>query len=145
MATGDINGDGYDDIVMGAPHREQDMGAVYIAYGPADVGASVDSADVQIAAPLNHARFGDGVYLEDVNADGELDLIVTAPDASVTESNQGAVYIEYGPITGDYFDEVFFGDAADLYVGSSIALSSEGVYIGAHQAGLGTGSVFLLE
>ena len=67
MASGDINGDGYDDIVMGAPHREQDMGAVYIAYGPTAVGTSVGIADIQIMAPLNHARFGDGVYLEDVN------------------------------------------------------------------------------
>ena len=145
VATGDVNGDGYDDIVMGAPHREQDMGAVYIAFGPAALGTSVASADIQIMAPINHARFGDGVYLEDVNADGELDLIVTAPDASVTEANQGAVYIEFGPLTGDYFDEVFFGDAADVHVGSSVALSSDGLYIGAHQSGLGTGEVFLLE
>jgi hypothetical protein len=144
LASGDINGDGYDDIVMGAPHREQDMGAVYIAYGPADFGTSVANADIQILAPVNHARFGAGVFLEDLNADGQLDLIVTAPDASISEANQGAVYIEYGPITGDYFDEVYFGDAADVRAGSSVAFSSMGLFIGAHQAGLGTGEVFLL-
>ena len=40
---------------------------------------------------------------------------------------------------------MFFGDAADVYVGSSIALSADGLYIKAHQSGLGTGEVFLLE
>ena len=39
------------------------------------VGTSVDTADIQIMTPLNHARFGDSVYLEDVNMDGELDLL----------------------------------------------------------------------
>ena len=145
LDTGDVNGDGYADLVMGAPHREQDMGAVYIVYGPADQGASVADADVQIEAPINHARFGDSVFLEDVNADGILDLIVTAPDASIEESNQGAVYIEYGPVTGDHFDEVFFGEAEGTQLGSSIVVSSSGMYVGAHQADLGTGSVHLLS
>ncbi len=145
LDVGDINGDGYDDMVMGAPHREQDVGAVYIVYGPADSTDSVDNAAIQISAPINHARFGDGVLLRDVNNDGELDLIVTAPDASLEEANQGAVYVEYGPITGDYFDEVLLGTGADVQLGSSVVNTSAGLFIGAHQAGLGTGSVYLLD
>ncbi len=145
LEVGDINGDGYADLVMGAPHREQDMGAVYVVYGPGLQGASVADADIQITAPLNHSRFGDLVSLEDLNLDGILDLIVTAPDASLDEANQGAIYIEYGPVTGEYFDEVFYGELADTRLGSSLAISTEGLFVGAHQADLGTGSVFLLE
>ena len=67
------------------------------------------------------------------------------PDASVTESNQGAVYIEYEPITGDYFDEVFFGKVCRFVCGVIHRPIIRRVVYRAHQAGLGTGSVFLLE
>ena len=83
LDLGDVNGDGYADVAMGAPHREQDNGAVYIAYGPADVGTTVADADLVYYPTFEHGRFGDTVSLVDINQDGALDLVVTAPDAAI--------------------------------------------------------------
>ena len=145
VEMGDVNGDGYADLVMAAPHREQDTGAVFVSFGPSVQGTSVANADLTYFAPIEHGRFGDQVALEDLNGDGQLDLIVTAPDASIEYSNQGAVYVEFGPIDGDHFDVVFYGEDADVQLGSSVTAGSNGLYVGAHQVDQGTGEVFLLE
>ena len=34
LAVGDVNADGFDDVVIGAPYRDGDNGAVYVVYGP---------------------------------------------------------------------------------------------------------------
>lgn len=130
---------------MGAPHREQDNGAVYVAYGPAEQGATVADADLVYYPSFEHSRFGDSVSLVDINEDGELDLIVTAPDAAVEFANQGAVLIEYGPLTADYFDQLYLGEDADVQLGSAVVSSTAGLFVGAHQVDQGTGEVFLLE
>lgn len=145
LDLGDVNGDGYADVAMGAPHREQDNGAVYIAYGPADVGTTVADADLVYYPTFEHGRFGDTVSLVDINQDGALDLVVTAPDAAIEYANQGAVLVEFGPLNADHFDHMYLGEDADVQLGSSVALSTDGLYVGAHQMDQGTGEVFLLE
>ena len=79
-SAGDVNGDGYDDIIIGA-YRNSDGGAwagkanLYLG-GPGGLSSSPPRTDI-VENTLDY--FGDRVYYEsDVNGDGYDDVIVGA-------------------------------------------------------------------
>ncbi|MFG3100422.1 FG-GAP-like repeat-containing protein [Streptomyces sp. NPDC048182] len=73
-AWGDVNGDGYADLAVGAPGEDSegtDRGAVTVLFGPAlTSGAWYTTTGVQAAG----ARLGSSVALGDFNGDGKADL-----------------------------------------------------------------------
>jgi hypothetical protein len=95
----DLNGDGYDDLVVGA--REQDAyGTVYVYYGTA---SGLDrSTEVVLSSPTAaDADFGDSVASAgDVNGDGYDDLVVGARLDSSAAFEAGAAYLYPGAATG---------------------------------------------
>ncbi len=105
-AAGDVNGDGIDDILVGAPteaDRDGTLGAVYIVFGAGDLAGTVDTAsgqqDVTISGPGGNAFFGDSVAVGDVNGDRRNDIIVGstfANDPGRQLANVGAVFVIFG-------------------------------------------------
>jgi hypothetical protein len=75
----DVNGDGFSDIVVGAPMASPDghgRGRVYVFYG----GHEADSLpDDIIDGEADGGRFGISLGLADVTGDGTADMIVGAP------------------------------------------------------------------
>ena len=82
--VGDVNGDGYADLLMGAPHYsngETDEGEVQLLLG----GAVPDSTpDWSIESNQANAKLGAAVaWAGDVNGDGYSDVLVAAPGGSL--------------------------------------------------------------
>ncbi|MER5442383.1 N-acetylmuramoyl-L-alanine amidase [Streptomyces sp. NPDC002790] len=88
-ATGDINGDGATDIVVGQPGEDDtaghsNRGAYTILYGPAftsGTGVNIDGS-----YELTNARFGSAVAVGDFNADGTADVFAASTGTGGTWS-----------------------------------------------------------
>ncbi|WP_224364830.1 MopE-related protein [Hyalangium versicolor] len=99
VGPGDINGDGFNDLLIGAPGHTSNTGAVYVVYGTASrfAGNSSLAATARYGGAAAASETGRAlVALGDVNDDGSADFAVGAPGFS---SGAGAVYVVlgYGP------------------------------------------------
>jgi len=100
--AGDVNGDGFGDIIIGAPNFTNDQtleGAAFLYYGSSDVTESVASWDV--AGGSSGDEFGFSARTAgDVNGDGFGDVIIGAPGFDNGESNEGAAFVYHGSAAG---------------------------------------------
>ncbi|MEI8383067.1 MAG: integrin alpha, partial [Planctomycetota bacterium] len=109
--AGDVNGDGFDDLIVGAPsadasgNAKSNAGDSYVIFGGAALPSTIDLASLGTAGiTISGADAGDGSGLSvssagDVNGDGFDDLLVGAiyADASSNgKSNAGDSYVIFG-------------------------------------------------
>ena len=111
--VGDVNGDGFDDLLLGAPEAGwgQDLGMAYLIFGsPAgwSWGTSLDDATASLPGETAYDETGAVALVGDVNGDGLDDLWVGAPRADLHGTDSGAIHLvdgfECGDADGDGFD-----------------------------------------
>ncbi|UCG68199.1 MAG: DUF2341 domain-containing protein, partial [Thermoplasmata archaeon] len=98
-SAGDVNGDGYDDIIVGAPGYNLSRGRAYIFFGgPWFSGLlKAKNANITLTGTAPGDRFGwDVSGAGDVNRDGFDDVIVGAPGRN---KGVGSSYLFYGKKT----------------------------------------------
>ncbi len=94
----DVDQNGADDLVVGAPTDSSSggsTGSAYLFFGPLSGSVQTDEADVWIYGENPNNQFGTGVAAGDLNADGWGELIIGAPGENTGGSGAGAFYVKY--------------------------------------------------
>jgi hypothetical protein len=100
--AGDVNGDGYSDLIVGAPHFDggrAEQGQAYLFLG-SRTGLSTTPAWTKTSGQAG-AEFGGAVHTAgDLDGDGRAEVIVGARFWSDGQAQEGAAWIYYGTAEG---------------------------------------------
>ncbi len=128
--AGDVNGDGYDDLLVGAyanDRQQPEGGAVYLVHGPVEGVFALAASAAVVHGTSSGALLGYAVATAgDIDSDGFADILAGAPGADVDGySNVGRAVLAHGPLTGtlrgDEAGGRFTGEGVSDEFGRSLA------------------------
>lgn len=119
VALGDANGDGYEDLAVGANGYDTVVGQTHIYHG-GSTGIS-DTSSQTLTGELAGDTFGSRLAMGDANGDGYADLVV---GASYHDSATGRAYVYHGGSTGisATLSQTLTGEGAGYQFGSALAM-----------------------
>jgi hypothetical protein len=153
--AGDVNGDGYDDVVVGAPGSTSPLasqGAAFLYLGSSS-GPDTNAAQTWLGS-LANLKWGSAVAgVGDLNHDGYADIAIASTEDATNGAHAGRVSIYLGgpggPSTTSAFD--LFGAAAGDSLGFSVApagdVNGDGyddMIVGAPGAASGSGKFYIV-
>ncbi len=150
--AGDVNGDGMDDLIIGASYASSRAGASYVIFGKntSDTGAFAAELELSTLDGSNGFKIsGETIYDQvgssvsaagDINGDGIDDMLVGAPGSNYSSDSPGLSYVVFGrnaSATGNFASEIqlstldgtngfkIIGETADDNLGSSVSAAGD--------------------
>ena len=125
--AGDVNGDGYSDVIVGAENYsngQTEEGKVYVHYG----GSTGLNTIYAWSSEINQAfaKFGHSVSTAgDINGDGYSDVITGAIGYDNGQTNEGGVWVYYGSVSGISGSSFLEKNNANASFGTSVASAGD--------------------
>ena len=134
VASGDVNVDGFDDVIVGVPGEYRcwtrvcgAVGAINVIYGTAEgLSSAGDHYFTQNSRGIGGKsavgdEFGAFVTSGDINDDGFADVIIGAPGERISSYNDaGAVHVLYGTANGTTTtDDLYLYASQSAFTGTS--------------------------
>ena len=124
--AGDVNGDGYDDIIVGAHYNHEGgtgAGQTYLIFGRRtgwSMSTSLADSNASFIGEHQDDRSGMAVAgAGDLNGDGYNDIMISAPQNDEAGDNSGEVYLIFGKPSGWTMD--FNLENADIsFIGAGV-------------------------
>ena len=105
LATGDLNNDNIDDLVIGAPgfgnFGTPEQGSLFVVPGNSSYssGSNFTLSSPNLVGNFTHDRFGEAIAILDLNLDGVNDLVVAAPTTNAqTLQYIGQLFVYFGDV-----------------------------------------------
>ncbi len=130
--AGDVNGDGYADVIVGAWHYA-DQGAAFVFHGSATGIANGTPATAQTRLVSEQAGAQMGISVDgagDVNGDGYADVVVGADHFDAGESDEGEAFVFMGSASG-------IADANPATAHARLESNQSGAWMGVNVSGAG--------
>ncbi|SEI66352.1 FG-GAP repeat-containing protein [Dyadobacter sp. SG02] len=127
-SAGDVNADGYSDVLAGAPHYDNGQdgeGAAFLYYGSPN---GLNPVPTVLESNQSHAELGYSVASAgDINADGFSDIALGAPFYDKGQANEGVVFVYFGSPKGVKPNPavVLEGNQSEAHFGISVALAGD--------------------
>lgn len=124
----EATGDGYADIMMGAP--DAPGYDVVVMFGPVTEDTTFSDADLRFICTAA-IECGHGSDMADFNGDGVGDAIIGAGEETTGGFASGSVYLIYGPLTGgeytlqDVVDAELVGTASGIETGRKVSADGD--------------------
>ncbi len=162
-AAGDMNGDGYGDLLAGALGSDEvgeNAGAAYLFYGPITTGPATSATVRFLGGSSGDALGVSGAANGDADGDGNLDIVLTATGADEGASGAGSAYLFLGPISAGDISATdayatIYGDDVDVGLGTAVQFGGalgdavgDRIFVSAQsddRAGSDAGAVFVFE
>ncbi len=127
-SAGDVNGDGYGDVIVGAYNYDDgssNEGAAFVYLGSS---AGLATSAAWTAQPNQvSAHFGTSVAgAGDLNGDGYGDVIVGAPDYDNGSTDEGRAYVYYGSASGLATASAWTGESDQAAANFGVAVAGAG-------------------
>jgi hypothetical protein len=120
---GDVNNDGFDDLLISAGYYDNDTGKSYLIFGrTSDWSRNVNITNANASFVGEHESDTSGfciAFAGDSNNDGYDDFLIGASTYNASKGNEGKIYLFFGDATDTWTKNVNCSEADASFIGES--------------------------